>query len=78
MAREYGAQYAIVTNTSDPTGKGRVMVKFPAIADNITAWARVCKPFGLPSGSPQINAEVLVVFAYGDPNYPVVVGKLQD
>jgi uncharacterized protein involved in type VI secretion and phage assembly len=78
MAREYGAQYAIVTNTSDPTGKGRVMVKFPAMPGDIGGWARVCKPFGASSGAPQINAEVLVVFAYGDPNYPVVVGKLQD
>jgi uncharacterized protein involved in type VI secretion and phage assembly len=77
MAREYGAQYAIVTNTSDPTGKGRVMVKFPIMSD-VSVWARVCKPFGLPANTPQINAEVLVVFAYGDMNYPVVVGKLQD
>ena len=42
------------------------------------AWAWVRKPSGPPSGTPQINAEVLAVFPYGDPNFPVVVGKLQD
>ena len=78
MSREYGAQFAIVTNTSDPTGKGRVMVKFPFLPSDAGVWARVCKPFGLPANTPQINAEVLVVFAHGDTNLPVVVGKLQD
>ena len=74
----FGAQLGIISDTADPTGKGRVKVRFPALPIDSDVWARVCKPFGAPTGAPQINAEVAVIFAMGDPRHPIVVGKLQD
>jgi uncharacterized protein involved in type VI secretion and phage assembly len=74
----FGAHLGIIADTADPTGKGRVKVRFPALPLESDVWARVCKPFGAPAGKPQIGAEVAVIFAMGDPRHPIVVGKLQD
>jgi uncharacterized protein involved in type VI secretion and phage assembly len=72
----YGAQIAIVANALDPTGKGRVQVRFPWLAGDGGSWARVCRPFGALASAPQVGASVLVVFEFGDPDRPVVLGRV--
>lgn len=71
----------VVTNTDDPQKWGRVKVKFPMLDENVeSSWARVLTPSAGPESGfftlPEVNDEVLVLFANGDPNYPFVVGSL--
>ena len=68
MAGNLFPAVAIVTGTD---GAGRARVKFPWLDSNTVANARVCKHVG-PLTS---DTEVLVVFMFGDPNYPIVVGR---
>jgi uncharacterized protein involved in type VI secretion and phage assembly len=70
---------AIVVSNFDPSGAGRVKVKFPLVPasrDNV-GWARTVTP--LTSGAlslPEVGDEVLVAFLDGDVNRPVVLGTL--
>ena len=72
----YGAQIAIVANTMDPAGSARVKVRFPWLPGGDSAWARVCRPFGAPVGPPQVGASVVVLFEGGDPDRPIVLGRV--
>lgn len=82
--RFYGAYPATVKDISDPDGQGRVRVALPWSPDGsgagYEAWARVAT---LMAGSsrgtwfiPDVNDEVLVIFAAGNPRFPFVVGAL--
>jgi phage protein D len=76
-----GAVTAIVTNTDDPNGWGRVKVKYPwASDDEESFWARVVSAGAGPESGlavvPAIDDEVLVVFQHGDFNQPFVLGGL--
>lgn len=80
----YGAYPALVTDVLDPDGQGRVKVALPWSPDpeggQYTAWARLATMMaGKNRGSwfiPDVDDEVLVVFAGGDPRHPCVVGAL--
>jgi uncharacterized protein involved in type VI secretion and phage assembly len=73
----FGAQIGIVANSMDPSGKGRVQVRVPAVAGDSGSWAVVCRPFGaVAAGGPQIGASVVVLFEGGDPDYPIVLGRI--
>jgi uncharacterized protein involved in type VI secretion and phage assembly len=80
----YGAYPALVTDIKDPDGQGRVKVSLPWSPDGggskYEAWARLATMMaGNNRGSwfiPDVNDEVLVVFAGGDPRHPFVVGAL--
>lgn len=70
-----GLARGIVTDTSDPSGAGRVRVQLPALAGSGGIWASVCTPFGAtPGGTAPIGAEVWVGFEFGSPDHPVVLG----
>ncbi len=79
-----GVYPALVTDVNDPDGLGRVQVKFPWLpsedGDSAVAWARIATLMaGRDRGSwfiPEVDDEVLVAFAYGDPGQPVVMGGL--
>ncbi len=76
-----GAVTAIVTNTDDPNGWGRVKVKYPWITEEEESfWARVVAVGAGPASGlaavPAIDDEVLVVFQHGDFNQPVILGGL--
>src|SRR5690606_21686063 len=77
-----GVYPAIVTDTADPDGLGRVRVRLPRSDDGTIpdAWARVSTLVtGKRSGSyfiPDVDTEVLVAFEGGDPRRPYVVGSL--
>jgi uncharacterized protein involved in type VI secretion and phage assembly len=79
----YGVYPALVTDVKDPAGQGRVRVKLPWSPDGASgyeAWARIATLMaGNDRGSwfiPDVNDEVLVAFAGGDPRLPCVLGAL--
>jgi uncharacterized protein involved in type VI secretion and phage assembly len=75
---------ARVTSLDDPDQRNRVQVRLLAFNDvaqqDAPMWARVVAPFaGADRGVfflPDVDDEVLVVFAQGDPRHPLVVGGL--
>lgn len=79
--RVEGVVVGIVTNNQDEEGMGRVKVRFPWLGDEDESyWARVLSP---ASGEghgifflPEVDTEVLVVFAHGDVRFPYVLGSL--
>jgi uncharacterized protein involved in type VI secretion and phage assembly len=80
-ARWPGAVTAIVTNTDDPNGWGRVKVKYPWVTDEDESfWARVAAAGAGPQSGlaavPAVDDEVLVVFLHGDFDQPYVLGGL--
>ena len=79
--RYQGVAVAIVTNTADPEGMGRVKVSLPWMGDDIeTTWARLATPMaGSDRGMyfpPEVDDEVLVAFEHGSPSTPYVLGGL--
>lgn len=80
----YGVYPAVVADNQDPDGQGRVKVRLPWAADagdaQYEAWARLATMMaGNDRGSffiPDVDDEVLVAFAGGDPRQPFVVGAL--
>jgi len=77
MAKIYGAQIGIVLNALDPMGKGRAQVRLPNLGTADSSWAPVCRPFGaVAGGGPQIGANVVVVFENGDPDSPIILGRI--
>lgn len=70
---------ATVVSNLDPSGAGRVKVKFslmPTSRDNV-GWARTLIPLNSGAFSlPEVGDEVLVAFLDGDVNRPVVLGTL--
>ena len=80
----HGAHLALVVSIADPESLNRVQVRliaFDAIdGQDMPLWARVVAPFaGNDRGAffmPDVDDEVLVVFAGGDERHPLVVGGL--
>lgn len=76
-----GVVTAVVTNTDDPKGWGRVKVKFPWMADDAESdWARLVGPGASQEAGliavPEVGDEVVVVFEHGDFNRPFILGGL--
>ncbi|RKN35801.1 VgrG-related protein [Streptomyces hoynatensis] len=76
-----GLVSAVVTDTKDPEGLGRVKVEFPWLADDYaSAWARTAQAGGTSGGEvlflPEVGEEVLVGFELGHLNRPYVLGGL--
>lgn len=76
-----GVVIGVVTNNVDPEGMARVKVKFPWLTDlDESFWARVAAPMaGNDRGIyflPEVDDEVLVMFAHGDVRFPYIIGSL--
>ncbi|MGD0003994.1 MAG: VgrG-related protein [Anaerolineaceae bacterium] len=76
-----GVVVGLVSNNQDPSGLGRLRVKFPWLSDNDeSAWAPMATPMtGNGRGFqyvPEIDDEVLVAFEHGDIDRPYVIGCL--
>jgi len=75
---------AQVVSLDDPEGRSRVQIKLLSFTDvqdqDSTMWARVVSAFaGNDRGAfflPDVDDEVLVMFAQGDTNHPLLVGGL--
>lgn len=80
----YGGHLAKVVSIDDPDSLNRVQVRlyaFDAVdGEDAPLWARVVAPFaGSDRGAflmPDVDDEVLVVFAAGDARHPLVLGGL--
>ena len=80
----HGAHLAVVASIDDPDRLNRVQVRLVAFdaqdGQDAPLWARVVSPFaGSDRGAflmPDVDDEVLVVFAGGDSRFPLVVGGL--
>jgi uncharacterized protein involved in type VI secretion and phage assembly len=76
-----GVAVAVVTDTRDPEGLGRVRLTYPwRDADDESDWVRVATPMAGPDRGvylpPEVDDEVLVAFEDGDLHHPYVLGAL--
>ncbi len=84
MEPQYGVVTALVVDVEDPTGAGRVKLRYPWLSDDPTdsGWAPIAKPMaGRDRGYhflPEVDDEVLVAFEQGDVNHPMVLGFLHN
>jgi hypothetical protein len=76
--RFFGKYRGVVADNDDPTGRGRLQVKVPAVMGDEPVWAMPCVPYaGTNMGlymMPEPGTGVWVEFEAGDPSYPVWVG----
>ncbi len=78
MTTFFGKYEGLVDTNFDPLGKGRLLVKVPAIFRDATVWAMPCVPYAGPDLGffmmPPPDAHVWVEFAAGDPHRPIWSG----
>lgn len=74
----YGKYRGVVVDNRDPTWRGRLQVKVPAVMGEQAVWALPCTPYaGREVGFfalPEVDVGVWVEFEAGDPSYPIWVG----
>ena len=77
-SRHFGKYRGVVTDNADPTARGRLRVRTPAVLGDVELWAMPCVPYaGAGVGFyslPEVGAGVWVEFEAGDPSYPVWTG----
>ena len=76
--RYFGKYRGTVTDNDDPTSRGRVKVRVPAVLGELECWAMPCVPYaGNGVGFyalPESGAGVWVEFEAGDPSFPIWTG----
>ena len=76
--RYFGKYRGTVSDTNDPTSRGRVKVRVPAVLKDVESWAMPCVPYaGDGVGHwyiPETGSMVWVEFEGGDPSYPIWTG----
>jgi len=74
----FGKYRGVVADNDDPTGRGRLLIKVPAVMGGEPVWAMPCVPYaGTNMGlymMPEPGTGVWVEFEAGDPSYPIWVG----
>jgi uncharacterized protein involved in type VI secretion and phage assembly len=74
----FGKYRGIVTDNADPTLRGRLKVRVPAILGELEIWAMPCVPYaGAGVGFyslPEPETGVWIEFEAGDPSFPVWTG----
>jgi uncharacterized protein involved in type VI secretion and phage assembly len=78
MPQYFGKYEGVVDENFDPLGKGRLLVKVPAVFRDGKVWALPCVPYAGPNLGffmmPPTDAHVWVEFAGGDPNRAIWSG----
>jgi uncharacterized protein involved in type VI secretion and phage assembly len=76
--RYFGKYRGTVSDNSDPTSRGRLKVKVPAVLGDLESWAMPCVPYagqGVGFYSlPDPGTGVWVEFEAGDPSFPIWTG----
>jgi uncharacterized protein involved in type VI secretion and phage assembly len=76
--RYFGKYRGTVSDNDDPTSRGRLKVKVPAVLGGLETWAMPCVPYageGVGFYSlPEPDTGVWVEFEAGDPSYPIWTG----
>lgn len=74
----FGKYRGTVTDNGDPTDRGRLKVKVPAVLGTVESWAMPCVPYAGDSvgfySLPAVGTGVWVEFEAGDPSYPIWAG----
>ena len=77
-SRYFGKYRGRVTDNADPTSRGRLKVRVPAVLGDLEVWAMPCVPYaGAGVGFyslPEADTGVWVEFEAGDPSYPIWTG----
>lgn len=77
-ARYFGKYRGLVDDNQDPTGRGRLKVRVPAVMGEQAVWALPCVPYAGPGLGlftlPEVGTGVWVEFEAGDPSFPIWVG----
>ena len=86
MSQINGVVIALVTDVNDPTGQGKIKVRFPWMSDSEVGdnhqsdWIRIAAGMGGNNRGtffmPEVNDEALVAFEHGDVRFPYVLGFL--
>jgi hypothetical protein len=76
--RYFGKYRGTVSDNADPTSRGRLKVKVPAVLGDLETWAMPCVPYaGAGVGFyclPEADTGIWVEFEGGDPSYPIWTG----
>jgi hypothetical protein len=82
MNEFFGKYRGIVEKNFDPFGRGRLLVKVPAIFNEDTVWALPCTPYAGPGvglfAIPPEKAHVWIEFECGDPKLAIWSGCFWD
>jgi len=77
-SRYFGKYRGTVSDNADPTSRGRIKVRVPAVWGELEVWAMPCVPYaGAGVGFyslPKNGSGVWVEFEAGDPSYPIWTG----
>jgi len=76
--RFFGKYRGTVEDNNDPTGRGRLSVRVPAVFGDTPVWALPCVPYAGDGvgfyAIPAVSTPVWVEFEAGDPSFPIWVG----
>lgn len=76
--RYFGKYRGTVTDNADPTSRGRIKVRVPAVLGSLEVWAMPCVPYagnGVGFYSlPNAGTGIWVEFEAGDSSYPIWTG----
>jgi uncharacterized protein involved in type VI secretion and phage assembly len=74
----FGKYRGTVSSNDDPTNRGRIKVKVPAVLGDLEVWAMPCVPYAGDSvgfySLPPEGSGVWVEFEAGDPSYAIWTG----
>lgn len=76
--RFFGKYRGLVMDNQDPTNRGRIKVKVPAVLEDQQVWAMPCVTYAGDNigfyATPKAGSGCWVEFEGGDPSYPLVTG----
>ncbi|MEI4234143.1 phage baseplate assembly protein V [Roseovarius sp. D22-M7] len=78
LSRHYGKYRGTVSDNTDATGRGRLLVRVPAVMGEAELWALPCLPYAGPGvglfALPPVGANIWVEFEGGNTDFPVWSG----